>query len=108
MENIARLSTTKPSGSIPGIAEIDMEQVRGALARVKAEASETAEVFEQETVPATNALTTAAKNLDEAVSTTAERVREWKAAQVEANRAGADLEAQVRGQVIPTLDDLIA
>ena len=57
-----------------------------------------------DTAASSRGLSAAAGELEEKASTTAERVRAWKEAQVEANRAGGDLEAQVRGQVIPTLD----
>ena len=44
-------------GRIPGVAEIDMERVRAAIQTVKDEAKETAQVFENEAVPATENLT---------------------------------------------------
>ena len=62
----------------------------------------------QDATPQVNGLSTATEDLGEAVLTTAERVRDWKKAQEEAGRAGSDMESQYRGQVIPTLSDLIA
>ena len=102
-------------GKIPGVAEIDMQRVRASLEGVRAKAAddlnpalEDTKGAMDDTAASTRDLSAAAGELEEKASTTAERVREWKEAQVEADRAGGDLEAQVRGQVIPTLDELIA
>ena len=91
---------------IPGVAEIDMERVKTAILSVGSATSEELEPALVEATESTEKLTTATNDLAEAASTTAERVAAWKEAQEEANRAGADMEAQVRGQVIPSLAEL--
>ena len=106
---------------IPGVADMEIKKfekivVRGAETTdelTKAAEEVTPAVKDvgwaaQDVTPQVNGLTTATEDLGEAVLTTAERVRDWKKAQEEAGRAGSDMEQQYRGQVIPTLSDLIA
>ena len=73
MENIVKVYN-KTIGKLPGVAKIDMAQVRAAIQTVKDEASETADVFENEAVPATNALTAATNELSRAEETAADRI----------------------------------
>ena len=112
MENIVNVYNNT-LGRLPRVAQIDMEQVRQSLDGVRAEveddlnpALEDTKGAMDDTTASARDLTAAAGELEEKASTTAERVLEWKEAQEQADRAGGDMEAQVRGQVIPTLAEL--
>ena len=106
---------------LPGVADMEIKKFEKIVVRGAETTDELTKAAEEVTpavtdvgaaaqtvTPQVNGLTTATEDLGEAVLTTAERVRDWKKAQEEAGRAGSDMESQYRGQVIPTLSDLIA
>ena len=102
-------------GLIPGVAQIDMEQVRDAIGVVSDKANDdlnpaledTKEAMDNASV-STEGLTAATGELSTAEETAADRIAATRQAILDKKQAADDAEAGLSDGMLPTLDELIA
>ena len=95
-------------GLMPGVAKIDMEQVRAAIGLVADEAEQELKPALEGATEATESLTTATEALSTAQETAADRIAATRKAIEDKRQAADDAEAGLSDGMLPTLDELIA
>ena len=102
-------------GLMPGVAKIDMEQVRAAIGLVADEAEDELKPALEDTKEAmddvadsTRELTAATGDLEAAERTAADRIADTRRAIEDKKQAADDAEAGLSNGMLPTLDELIA
>ena len=102
-------------GLMPGVAQIDMQQVRNAIGLVADEAEDELNPALEDTKEAmddaassTRELTAATGELEAAQETAADRIAATRQAILDKKQADDDAEAALSDGMLPTLDELIA
>ena len=102
-------------GLMPGVAQIDMQQVRDAIGVVSDKANDDLNPALEDTKEAmddaagsTKELTSASDKLGTSEKTAAERVADTRQAILDKKQAADDAEAGLSDGMLPTLDELIA